>query len=171
MMNVSHTHKTKILEGPMALGRSCINAASLTLDGQPLPAWLTLDALHGTVQRIVPTAEDRTLYAFAYEHFRAAAVAVQADKTQVAADGVDTLTLTVTCEDTTEATVPVAIYSGDTLLGAVDVTMTDGSGQHQMTIEVAGTYHFEVSQAALDATWNLPKFAVEQAAIVEAVNA
>jgi len=64
----SHTCDTKILADPVSLGRSAIQAATLLMDGQALPAWLTLNAAAGTVQRVTPITTDRTLYHFTFDY-------------------------------------------------------------------------------------------------------
>lgn len=163
--------KTKILENPMSLHRSCIDAGTLTMDGAALPGWLTLDALHGTVERVTPTADDKALYTFVYEHFRSTVVDVQADKAQIAADGIEQVTLTVTCEDTALASVPVACLLAGINIGTVTVNLTGGVGGHALSASEAGTYRFEVDTSELDPTWNIPAYAVGSSAIVEAVNA
>lgn len=169
MMIEQVSRQTKILEGPMALGRSCIDDSTLTVDGTALPAWLTLDARTGTVERVTPTADDRTLYTFAFEHFRPTVITVTADKAQIAADGAELLTLTVTSEDAALTSVPIAVKLLGVTIGAIPVALVGGVGEHQMTISEAGRYTFAADETELESTWQIPAYTAGNSAIVEAV--
>jgi len=51
------------------VGRSQIDASTLTMNGGPIQPGFTLDAAAGTISRDVPSTTDKTRFTFEYEYF------------------------------------------------------------------------------------------------------
>ena len=169
-MNKQARRVSKVLDGPMSLGRSFIDVSSLTVDGGALPNTMMLDARAGRIQWTdQENLGPRGPYLFEFEHFAATECRFEANKAQMAADGVEEVVITVTCEDVTEATLPMAVYRDDELIGVIDVALVDGGGSHVATIEAAGPYRFLADKGVLDGIWSRAKFLTTKAAIVVAV--
>ena len=158
-MNKVTQRTTKVLDSPVSLGRSRIDADSLTVGGAALPDAMMLNAERGTIQ----WTDQQSLgpkgpYLFEFTYFTPAEVNVTADKAQIAADGVEQTTLMVTSEDTDETTVILAVYQGSEKIGTLEVTVSGGAGSKAVTISVAGTYTYRADPDTLDPTWNMSKF-------------
>jgi len=164
-MNKTHTVKIRVdpNDGPSSLLRSHIDATSITL-----PEGMSLDAEGGTVQWVSGGHND--LIEFTYDHFWPAQVQVSSNKDEVDADGVEQFTLTVTCEDPDETTIPIAVYESGVKIGSFDVTVSGGTGTSDKTIAAPGTYKYVVDLDVKDSVWtSMRKFDDWSFAIVEGV--
>ena len=149
-MIVTHEHKTKILDGPASLGRSCIDTSTLTVDGGAVPAWMTIDATAGTVERTDSVADDDTLYTFVFECFRPARVRVDSDTLRVVVDS--DVTLDVFAD--VDGDIPLSVYQGEKKLGNIIVTVIGGEGQRTVSVGFAGKYRVAVDDTIMDSTWD-----------------
>jgi len=90
-----------------------------------------------------------------FDYYVPAQVTVQSDKKTLTGDGVDELTLTVTCEDATVGMVPLAVYNGDgDKVGTLQVT----GGSKVIKSTWKGHYRIEADRDVIDSTWSLPVF-------------
>lgn len=160
-MNKQRTVQTKVNpDGDwVALGRSF--ADTPTMDGGALPETMEFDMRSGRVRwrPSTPIAQrDNELHEFSFTHFVAVEVRIEADKAQIAADGVEQVTLAITCEDTAETEVVLAVYHNGEKLGTLEAAIRGGAGSKPVTIGVAGTYEYKADLDTLDATWGVGKF-------------
>jgi hypothetical protein len=136
---------------------------------------MTLDARAGTITRTDENASDPNFYTFEFQYFAPARVEIVASKTTVIADGADTVTLSVTCEDVAASTVSIMVYNiVDEVrvpIGAFDIALSSGAGDQIVTYAEAGDYLYCADTSVEDATWNVPKCLTIIEARVEAVNA
>ena len=168
-MRIEYSKWSRVLNGSMGLGRSRIYSDTLAVDGGAMPDSMVLDARGGNVYWLdQENLGDPGPYLFAFEHFRPAQCTFGADKPQIAADGVEEVVITVTCEDMAETMLPMSVYCGDELIGMIDVALTAGAGTHIVTSEVAGKYRFAVDTGVADADWLTSRFRAAAMAVVEA---
>lgn len=169
-MRIEISKLSRVFDGSMSLGVSRIYGDTLTVDGGALPEGMELDARGGNVHwQDQENLGERSPYLFEFARFRAARCTFEADKTQIAADSTEEVTVTVTCEDTTEAIVPMEILRDGESVGTVEIVMGGGSGLHMLSTEAAGTYRFQADKAVLDNDWSVAKYRTAQTVAVEAV--
>ena len=139
----------------MSMGVSFVDASSFTV-----PDGMELDARGGKM-RWTAAERDFDKREINFDYFAPEEVTVVADKSQIQADGVEEVELTVT----SEGAVPIAIIDEDgDKLGSFDV---DGTATR--TISVAGTYTYRVDLDVLEPTWNVSLYRDAGSAVVEAV--
>lgn len=159
--------KTKILDGSMSLGRSCINKASMQIDGKPVPELFLVDDRAGVIQwadqQDIPGPEDadyRKVYEITFQYFRPAQVMIRVDALDVALG--ETITVDVFCEDITTEMVTIAIFNFYEKIGVLEVPLNNGAGSSTLEIELAGSYLLRVDEDAVDSKWGLPMFSSNQ---------
>ena len=97
--------------------------------------------------------------AAAFDYYAPGETVITTDKAQVYQEA---LTLTVTSE--VDGDVPVAIHSDGRKVGAVNVAVSGGQGEHSMTVGAgvpAGRYTLSADRDVLDPEWSLPLYGSE----------
>lgn len=90
-----------------------------------------------------------------FDYYAPARVTVTADKQVLIGDGVDELTFTAECEDSSVATIPLAVYDeAGVKVGTLQVT----GGSKVIKSTWTGSYSIQADRDQLDPTWNLPVF-------------
>jgi len=153
----TQTHRTKLFGSPTSLGRSFIEAATITLNGEALPAWVDLNAAPGTVSRN-DGIDDYTLYEFCFEYFAPSRVDCSISPLSIPADGATEATLSVSCEDATLTSVTIAVLKNAEIIGTIDIALIDGGGTEQITSEVAGSYQYVADLRILNTTWSRSEY-------------
>jgi len=97
--------------------------------------------------------------AASFDYYAPAEVTITTDKAQVYQEE---LTLTVTSE--VDGDVLIAIHSDGRKVGAVNVAVSGGQGEHSMTVGAgvpAGRYTLSADRDVLDPEWSLPLYGSE----------
>jgi hypothetical protein len=175
LVNIGGTWQAQPRQQVLALGMHFTgNAAAGTLMLLEHPLWETQGRWRAADR------EEPLLYkgqvkapqyvAVSFDHYAPEQVEITTDKTSIAGDGSDPLTISVVAEAGTDP-VPVAVYNGDgEKVGSIPVSM----GQRTITSSHAGTYRLEANRDVMDPTWNLPVFgpAIEHGSVtVEVLSA